>query len=75
MFQRKITLLVTVSIYILFVGLLFIIQPAMMFDKDGNLKDFDFSDNDATLIPLILALPLLAVIIYLLVLVLEMIMT
>jgi hypothetical protein len=75
MFQRKSTLIVTILIYILLVGLLFIIQPAMMFDKDGNLKDFDFANNDATLIPLILALPLLAIIVYFLVLVVEMIMT
>jgi|688.fasta_scaffold286192_2 hypothetical protein len=76
MFQRKITLLITISIYILFVGLLFVLQPAMMFDKEGNIKQFNFNwVDDTTLIPLVLALPLLAVVIYLLVLVVEMIMT
>ncbi len=75
MFQRKITLIATIVIYILIVGYLFLIQPAMMFDNDGNLKDFDFANNDSTLIPMILALPMLAVIIYFLVLVVEMIMT
>jgi hypothetical protein len=48
----------------------------MMFDKEGNIKQFNFNwVDDTTLIPLVLALPLLAVVIYLLVLVVEMIMT
>lgn len=72
MFQRKITLVITICIYLLVVGLLFIIQPAMMFDKDGGMKEFNI---DKTLIPVDIALPLLAVIIYFLVLVGEMIMT
>jgi hypothetical protein len=49
-------------------------QPAMFFDKDGNIKSFDYNiDNENTLIPLILIIPLIIVISYLFILVIEMI--
>ena len=73
MISRKV---ITVLIYILLVVLLFVFQPSMMFDQDGNIKVFDFETrDDTTLMPLILILPLLAIISYMIVLMIEMIMT
>lgn len=73
MISRKV---ITVLIYILLVVLLFVFQPSMMFDQYGNIKVFDFETrDDTTLMPLILILPLLAIISYMIVLMIEMIMT
>lgn len=74
MISRKV---VTLLIYILLVGLIFVFQPAMMFDKDGNIKEFDYQidGHHATLMPLTIVLPILAIICYFVVLIFEMILT
>lgn len=73
MISRKV---ITLLMYVIMVILLFIIQPSMFFDHDGNIKSFNFEVSDkTTLIPIILILPVLAIIAYLIVLVLEMIFT
>ena len=46
MFSRK---LITFILYVIVLILIFIMQPAMFFDKDGNIKSFDYNiDNENT---------------------------
>ena len=73
MFLRK---LITVLVFITIVILLFVFQPSMMFDKEGNLKNFNYTvDDNTTLIPMILVVPFLAIMSFLIVLVVEIIIT
>jgi|TARA_B110000483_G_scaffold12994_1_gene14783 hypothetical protein len=45
-----------------------------MFDGDGNMKHFGYKiDNETTIIPVMLLLPLLALVLYLTVLMIELI--
>jgi len=49
-------------------------QPYIMFDDDSNMKKFGYKiDDETTMIPVILVLPLLALILYLTVLMIELI--
>ena len=71
MFSRRI---ITLVIYLIIVFIIFITQPYIMFDEDGNMKKFGYKiDNETTMIPVILVLPLLALILYLTVLMIELI--
>jgi hypothetical protein len=71
MFSRRI---ITLVIYLIIVFIIFMTQPYIMFDEDGNMKKFGYKiDNETTMIPVILVLPLLALILYLTVLMIELI--
>lgn len=71
MFSRRI---ITLVIYLIIVAIIFMTQPYIMFDVDGNMKKFGYKiDNETTMIPVILVLPLLALILYLTVLMIELI--
>jgi hypothetical protein len=77
MLSRKI---ITLLIYIIFLAVIFAIQPNLFFDKDGNIKCFGIhsdninDNNDAnTILPLILFVPFIAILSYLLILIIEMI--
>lgn len=49
-------------------------QPYIMFDEDGNMKKFGYKiDDETTMMPVMLVLPLLALILYLTVLMIELI--
>jgi hypothetical protein len=49
-------------------------QPYIMFDGDGNMKKFGYKiDDETTMMPVMLVLPLLALILYLTVLMIELI--
>ena len=67
----------TVLLFIIMVILLFVFQPSMMFDKEGNLKNFDYTDegSNTTLLPMILIVPFLALLCFLIVLLIEMVIT
>ena len=71
MFSRRI---ITHVIYLLIVSIIFIGQPYVMFDTDGNMKKFGYKiDDETTIMPVMLVLPLLALILYLIVLMIEII--
>lgn len=71
MFSRRI---LTLVIYLLIVSIIFITQPYVMFDGDGNMKKFGYKiDDETTIMPVMLILPLLALILYLIVLMIEII--
>lgn len=71
MFSRRI---LTLVIYLLIVSIIFITQPYVMFDADGNMKKFGYKiDDETTIMPVMLILPLLALILYLIVLMIEII--
>ena len=66
--------IITLVIYLIIVFIIFMTQPYIMFDEDGNMKKFGYKiDNETTMIPVILVLPLLALILYLTVLMIELI--
>lgn len=71
MFSRRI---ITLVIYLIIVAIIFMTQPYIMFDVDGNMKKFGYKiDEETTMIPVMLVLPLLALILYLTVLMIELI--
>nr|QPI16780.1 MAG: hypothetical protein NIOZUU159_00275 [Virus NIOZ-UU159] len=71
MFSRRI---ITLVIYLIIVAIIFMTQPYIMFDDDSNMKKFGYKiDDETTTIPVILVLPLLALILYLTVLMIELI--
>tara|TARA_B110001450_G_scaffold75701_1_gene72077 strand:+ start:1669 stop:1890 length:222 start_codon:yes stop_codon:yes gene_type:complete len=71
MFSRRI---ITLVIYLIIVAIIFIAQPYIMFDGDGNMKQFGYKiDNETTIMPVMLLLPLLALVLYLTVLMIELI--
>jgi hypothetical protein len=71
MFSRRI---ITLVVYLIIVAIIFMTQPYIMFDEDGNMKNFGYKiDNETTMVPVMLVLPLLALILYLTVLMIELI--
>jgi hypothetical protein len=71
MFSRRI---ITLVIYLIIVAIIFMTQPYIMFDGDGNMKKFGYKiDDETTMMPVMLVLPLLALILYLTVLMIELI--
>lgn len=71
MFSRRI---ITLVIYLIIVAIIFMTRPYIMFDEDGNMKNFGYKiDGETTIIPVMLVLPLLALILYLTVLMIELI--
>jgi hypothetical protein len=73
MLSRKV---ITLVIYLFIIALVFAIQPHIMFAKDGNIKKFgNNNDEETTLIPFFLILPIFAIFAYLIILVIEIINT
>jgi|AntRauMFilla1563_2_1112583.scaffolds.fasta_scaffold199040_2 hypothetical protein len=73
MLSRKV---ITLVIYLLIISLVFAIQPYIIFSKDGTIKRFGlYNDEETTVIPFFLILPIFAILAYLMVLVLEVINT
>ena len=73
MFSRKI---ITLSIYLLIVIMIFTIQPSLMFNSNGEMKTFGYYNNDkTTIMPVILLLPIIALILFISVLIIECIYT
>lgn len=69
MFSRKI---ISVSIYLIVVILLFVIKPNLMFNEKGEMKHFGYFINDeTTIIPAILFLPIFALLLFLVTLIIE----
>ena len=62
MFSRKI---ISISIYLMIVILIFIIKPEIMFNSKGEMKNFGYYINEeTTIIPVILFLPILALLLF-----------
>jgi len=73
MFSRKI---ISISIYLMIVILIFIIKPEIMFNSKGEMKNFDYYINEETTIPpVILFLPILALLLFIFTLIIECIYT
>lgn len=71
MFSRRI---ITIVIYLVIVAIIFATQPYIMFDSNGDMKKFGYKvDDETTIIPVMLLLPILALILYLTVLMIELI--
>lgn len=51
-------------LYVIIVGLLFILKPAMMFEDNGRIKQVGFSRDNRSLLSLYIVLPILAIILY-----------
>jgi hypothetical protein len=73
MFSRKI---ISISIYLIIVILIFIIKPEIMFNSEGEMKNFGYYINEeTTIIPVILFLPILALLLFIFTLIIECIYT
>ena len=73
MFSRKI---ISISIYLIIVILIFIIKPEIMFNSKGEMKNFGYYINEeTTIIPVILFLPILALLLFIFTLIIECIYT
>ena len=73
MFSRKI---ISISIYLMIVILIFIIKPEIMFNSKGEMKNFVYYINEeSTIIPVILFLPILALLLFIFTLIIECIYT
>ena len=72
MFSR---ITITVLIYITILLLIFYYKPAMMFGNDGNIKNFDYDTEliSSSLMSIEVILPVIAIICYFLVIILELI--
>jgi|694.fasta_scaffold85616_7 hypothetical protein len=73
MFSRKI---ISISIYLMIVILIFIIKPEIMFNSEGEMKNFGYYINEeTTIVPVILVLPILALLLFVFTLIIECIYT
>jgi hypothetical protein len=73
MFSRKI---ISISIYLMIVILIFIIKPEIMFNSGGEMKNFGYYINEeTTIVPVILVLPILALLLFVFTLIIECIYT
>jgi hypothetical protein len=73
MISRKI---ISISIYLIIVILIFVIKPDIMFNSEGEMKNFGYYNNEeTTIIPVILVLPILALLLFILTLIIECIYT
>lgn len=57
-------ILLGICVYILIICILFIMKPSIMFDKNGDVKDVGFTDDNRSLLSLYLVAPILAVFVY-----------
>ena len=53
--------------------LLFTYKPSMMFDINGNIKNFDYESNDSSgsLLSIMIVLPIIAIMCYFMVIIME----
>ena len=73
MISRKI---ISISIYLIIVVLIFVMKPDIMFNSEGEMKHFGYYNNEeTTIIPVILVLPILALLLFILTLIIECIYT
>lgn len=73
MFSRK---LITIFLFITILLLIYLLKPSLMFDKDGTIKNFGYiSEEKTTLITIFIAIPIIAIICYILVLSFELVYT
>lgn len=65
---------IAILIYIIALLLIFLFKPALMFDTNGDLKHFNYDDNDTqgSLLSIEIILVILALMSYLIVIALEM---
>ena len=71
MFSR---ITITILIYITTIMLLFLFKPSMMFDLNGNIKQFDYDTTiSSSLLSIEVLLPIIAIICYFIVIALEII--
>jgi hypothetical protein len=62
MYSRK---YIIILIYITLLLLLFLIKPSLLFDENGNIKNFGFeSNNNKSLLSIEILIPILAIISY-----------
>ena len=62
MYSRK---YIIILIYITLLLLLFLIKPSLLFDDNGNIKNFGFeSNNNKSLLSIEILIPILAIISY-----------
>lgn len=71
MFLRKI---VTIILFVIILLLIFFFKPSLMFNKDGTIKNFGYTDEESV-ITIFIAIPIIAIICYIIVLSLELIYT
>lgn len=65
-----------IILYTIFLLLIFIFKPAMMFDARGHIKHFDYEEeNISSLLNIEIVAPILAILCYFIVISVEMIMT
>lgn len=62
MYSRK---YIIILIYITLLLLLFLIKPSLLFDDNGNIKNFGFeSNNNKSLLSIEILIPILAIVSY-----------
>lgn len=62
MYSRK---YIIILIYITLLLLLFLIKPSLLFDENGNIKNFGFeSNNNKSLLSIEILIPILAIVSY-----------
>jgi hypothetical protein len=71
MFLRKIA---TIIFFITILLLIYFLKPSLMFSKDGTIKNFGYTD-DTSVITIYIAIPIIAIICYIIVLSLELVYT
>lgn len=51
-------------IYVVIIGILFVLRPSALFDEDGNIRQLGFIDEGGSMLSLYVILPVLAITIY-----------
>lgn len=68
--------LIALLLYITVIIIFFVFEPAMMFDDAGKMKIFDYNMAENTsLLSLVILSPLIAIVCYFLIIVVEMVIT
>jgi hypothetical protein len=71
MFLRKI---ITVFFFITILLIIYLVKPSLMFNKDGTIKEFGYTE-EKSIITIFIAIPIIAILCYIIVLSLELIYT
>lgn len=56
--------LLILSIYVIIVAIIYILEPDMMFDIDGSLRDIGFTEDNKSILSLYIVAPVLAILLY-----------
>ena len=67
-FTRNNTTLVSIIIFLMIFGMMYILQPAFLYNKDGSIREFGVGYKNKTILPLWLFSIVLGILIYVLVL-------